>query len=103
MVCNHYYQTWQSGRFQPEDNIARPGTCLTGVFSEYVALPAYACVPIPSNLSATEAATLPIAGLTAWEALVTEGKLTAGQTIMIKGTGGVSIFALQFARSVSMG
>ncbi|WP_028297964.1 zinc-dependent alcohol dehydrogenase family protein [Olivibacter sitiensis] len=98
LVCNHYYQTWQSGVFKEGNNDARPGTYLKGVFSEYIALPAYACVPIPSNLSTTEAAALPIAGLTAWEALVTEGKLIAGQTILIKGTGGVSVFALQFAK-----
>ena len=55
-------------------------------------------VPVPSHLSDEEAATLPCAAVTAWHALVTCGHLAAGETVLVQGTGGVSIFALQFAR-----
>ena len=54
-------------------------------------------VRIPEHLSFEEEATLPCAGLTAWQALVTEGRIKAGDTVVVMGTGGVSIFALQFA------
>ncbi len=54
-------------------------------------------VRIPEHLSYEEAATLPCAGLTAWQALITEGRIKPGDTVLVMGTGGVSIFALQFA------
>lgn len=66
--------------------------------AEYVALDAQGLVPVPGHLSYEEAATLPCAALTAWNALVTSGKLRAGDTVIVQGTGGVSLFALQFAR-----
>jgi len=55
-------------------------------------------VAVPEHLSYEEAATLPCAGLTAWNAIVTTGMVQPGQTVLIQGTGGVSIFALQFAK-----
>jgi NADPH:quinone reductase-like Zn-dependent oxidoreductase len=54
-------------------------------------------VQVPQHLSDAEAATLPCAGLTAWQALITEGRIKPGDTVVVMGTGGVSIFALQFA------
>jgi NADPH:quinone reductase-like Zn-dependent oxidoreductase len=57
-------------------------------------------VKAPSNLTAEEASTLPIAGLTAWEAITKVGGLKAGQTVLLQGTGGVSVFALQFAKAM---
>ena len=66
--------------------------------AEQVVLSAQAVVPIPGDYSFAEAATLPIAALTAWSALVTEAKLQAGQTVLTLGTGGVSLFALQLAK-----
>ncbi len=60
-------------------------------------------MPIPSHLSFEEAATLPCAGVTAWNALVTSGGLKPGDTVLVQGTGGVSIFALQFARLAGAG
>ena len=73
------------------------GQSIDGVLAEYVALHEHGVVRIPDHLSYEEAATLPCAGLTAWQALVTEGRIKAGDTVVVMGTGGVSIFALQFA------
>jgi NADPH:quinone reductase-like Zn-dependent oxidoreductase len=68
-----------------------------GMLAETVVVPAEGLVPIPHHLTFEEAATLPCAAVTAWHALVTEGQVKAGDTVLIQGTGGVSIFALQFA------
>lgn len=69
-----------------------------GLLAEYAVLPAEGVVPVPAHLSDEEAATLPCAAVTAWNALVTSGGIKAGDTVLIQGTGGVSLFALQFAR-----
>ncbi len=68
------------------------------MLAEYVALSAEGVIATPAHLTFEEAATLPCAALTAWHALVTRGKVSAGQTVMLLRTGGVSIFALQFAK-----
>ena len=99
-VVTHFIQSWQSGALQKSDLKTRLGTDVQGVFAEYIALPEHALVKKPTHLSFEEAATLPIAALTAWEALVNVGQLQAGQTVLIQGTGGVSIFALQFAKAM---
>ncbi|MDF1613228.1 zinc-dependent alcohol dehydrogenase family protein [Stygiobacter electus] len=98
MVSTHFIQAWQSGQLKETYLKSSLGTANEGVFSEYVVLPETSLVKIPHNLSAEEASTLPIAGLTAWESLVNIGKLKAGETVLLKGTGGVSVFALQFAK-----
>ncbi|MDR7132020.1 NADPH:quinone reductase-like Zn-dependent oxidoreductase [Algoriphagus sp. 4150] len=100
VVATHFIQDWQSGDLKSEDLASRLGTSVKEVFSEYIALPESSLVKIPKNLSPAEASTLPIAGLTAWEAIVNLGKLKAGQTVLLQGTGGVSIFALQFAKAL---
>ena len=69
-----------------------------GMLAETVVLPAEGLVAVPNHLGFEEAATLPCAGVTAWHALVTEGRIKAGDTVLVLGTGGVSMFALQFAR-----
>jgi NADPH:quinone reductase-like Zn-dependent oxidoreductase len=76
------------------------GMTLPGVFSEYRVANEDAVVRTPSHLSDEQAASLPIAALTAWTALVDNGHLAEGETIVIQGTGGVSIFALQFAKQL---
>src|SRR5262249_29612396 len=68
-----------------------------GVLAEYVIFHEEGVVPVPEHLSDEEAATLPCAALTAWHALVTAGQVQPGDTVLLLGTGGVSIFALQFA------
>jgi NADPH:quinone reductase-like Zn-dependent oxidoreductase len=74
------------------------GGSVDGMLAEYVALSEDGIVAIPQHLSFEEAATLPCAAVTAWHALVTDGKISARQTVVALGTGGVSIFALQFAK-----
>jgi NADPH:quinone reductase-like Zn-dependent oxidoreductase len=74
------------------------GGNIDGVLAEYVAVDAEGLVHLPPDYSFEEGATLPCAGVTAWNALVPQGQLQAGQTVLAQGTGGVSIFALQFAR-----
>lgn len=69
-----------------------------GVLAETVIFPAHGIARVPDHLNAAEAASLPCAGLTAWSALATHGGVTAGDTVLIQGTGGVAIFALQFAK-----
>lgn len=76
------------------------GGPLDGTLCEEMVLPASALVPVPDHLSLAEASTLPCAALTAWSSLVTLGDLRAGQTVVVLGTGGVSIFALQFAKAL---
>jgi len=70
-----------------------------GYATEYISIPETAITRIPNNLTLKEAATLPCAGLTAWRALVDEGNLRSGETVLVQGTGGVSVFALQLAKS----
>lgn len=101
-VVSHFIQSWQSGPLQLHDLNSRLGTTVAGVFSEYIALAETSLVQIPESLSVVEASTLPIAGLTAWEALVNIGQLIPGQTLLLQGTGGVSIFALQWAKSMGL-
>ena len=100
VVASHFIQDWQSGGLKSDYLKKRLGTTVQGVFSEYVALPETSLVKIPNNLNAEKASTLPIAGLTAWEALVNTGELKSGQIVLLQGTGGVSIFALQFAKAL---
>jgi len=68
------------------------------LLAEYVVLPERAVIPFPAHLSYEEAATLPDAAVTAWHALVEFGRIRAGQTVLLLGTGGVCLFALQFAK-----
>ena len=71
-----------------------------GYATEYISIKETAVTKMPENWTAVEAATLPCAGLTAWRALVDEGKLESGQTVLVQGTGGVSIIALQMAKEM---
>jgi NADPH:quinone reductase-like Zn-dependent oxidoreductase len=77
-----------------------PGDSCDGYACEVVTAPVTAFTRVPTGYSHTEAATLPCAGLTAWRALVPVGGLKAGETVLVQGTGGVSIFALQFAKAM---
>ncbi|MBV8094043.1 MAG: NAD(P)-dependent alcohol dehydrogenase [Acetobacteraceae bacterium] len=97
-VLPTYTQGWYDGKPTPEQRAKRTlGGPLSGVLADYIAVPAEDAVGVPSHLSDVEAATLPIAGLTAWTALQ-EGGLKPGDTVLLMGTGGVSLFALQFAK-----
>ncbi|MBK8915459.1 MAG: NAD(P)-dependent alcohol dehydrogenase [Phycisphaerales bacterium] len=96
-VTTHFVAGWQDGEMRAEHLRTTLGTPGPGMAAESVVLPASAVLPTPAGWSAAEAATLPIAGLTAWSALVTVGNVQPGQTVLTLGTGGVSIFALQIA------
>lgn len=97
-VAGTFFQSWPSGGFHRDVPNSALGGALNGMLAEYVALSEDGVVAIPSHLSFEEAATLPCAALTAWHALVTLGKISADQTVLLLGTGGVSLFALQFAK-----
>lgn len=93
-----YTQGWHDGMPTPEQRARRTlGAPLTGVLQEYVVVPAEDAVTVPPHLTDIEAATLPIAALTAWSTLA-EGNVEPGKVVLVQGTGGVSLFALQFAK-----
>ncbi|NOK32237.1 NAD(P)-dependent alcohol dehydrogenase [Corallococcus exercitus] len=97
-VAPTFFQVWTDGERTPERVAHALGGSIPGVLSEYVCLDAEGLALLPDWLSYEEGATLPCAAVTAWNALVPQGGLKAGQTVLAQGTGGVSIFALQFAR-----
>lgn len=93
-----YTQGWIDGLPTPEMRAQRTlGAPLTGLLQEYVVVPAEDAVAPPAHLSEAEAATLPIAALTAWSALQ-EGGVKPGDWVLVEGTGGVALFALQLAK-----
>jgi NADPH:quinone reductase-like Zn-dependent oxidoreductase len=97
-VIGCFFQGWESGRISREVMRSDLGGPRHGVLAEYVVLNANGVVAAPEHLSFQEASTLPCAAVTAWHALVENGRLQAGDTVLLLGTGGVSIFALQFAK-----
>lgn len=99
-VCGIFMQNWIDGRPSPEKVRGALGGDIDGMLAQEVVLHEQGLVKIPDYLSMEEAATLPCAALTAWNALVNAAHLTAGETVLIQGTGGVSIFALQFAKAM---
>ena len=78
------------------------GGSIDGMLAEYVVLEEEGVVKIPEHLSLEEGATLPCAAVTAWDAIMHHAKLIAGQTVLLQGTGGVSIFGLQFAHAMGI-
>lgn len=96
-VIGAFMQKWISG--EPAEDASRSalGGHIDGVGAEYVVLSEQGVVQIPDYLSYEEAATLPCAAVTVWNALITGGHLRPDETVLVQGTGGVSLFALQFA------
>lgn len=97
-VCPMFFQSWFDGGPSASGRRLALGGTRPGVLQELMLLDAEGVTGIPDHLSFAEAATLPCAALTAWRALFDEAQLRPGQTILVQGTGGVSIFALQFAK-----
>ncbi len=97
-VAGTFFQRWSAGGITPEAMASALGGAIDGVLCEYALLREDGLVAIPAHLSYEEAATLPCAGLTAWHIVVGLGQVKAGDTVLILGTGGVSLFALGFAR-----
>ncbi len=97
-VVSLFFPYWQDG-VPPHGNFSHvPGDGIDGYAREIVVTPAHWFTRAPEGWSHVEAATLPCAALTAWRALVVEGQLKAGDSVLILGTGGVAVFALQFAK-----
>jgi NADPH:quinone reductase-like Zn-dependent oxidoreductase len=98
-VCTIFTQGWLDGSLSIEKRRTTLGAGdLDGVLREYGAFDENGLIEIPQHLSFDEASTLPCAAVTAWNALVVSGSLKAGDVVLTLGTGGVSIFALQFAK-----
>ena len=95
-VAGCFFQNWPAGEVSAVVMASAQGGPLDGMLAEEVVLNAQGVVPMPAHLDYAEAATLPCAALTAWSALVEKGRLKAGDTVLLLGTGGVSVFALQF-------
>jgi len=98
-VAPIFYPKWLEGRAVAERmGQALGGAAADGVLAEYTVFDESSLVHVPTHLTDEEAATLPCAGVTAWNALLAFGSIAPGDSILVLGTGGVSIFALQFAR-----
>ncbi|MGA9565968.1 MAG: NAD(P)-dependent alcohol dehydrogenase [Candidatus Korobacteraceae bacterium] len=97
-VVSCFFPLWQNGEPTSSGFSSTPGDGIDGYAREKVVRPANWFTRAPNGYSHAEAATLTTAGLTAWRALVSDGNLKAGESVLTMGTGGVSIFALQFAK-----
>lgn len=97
-VAGIFRQKWITGSLERGNARSALGGDLNGVLSEHVLFDEEGLVPVPEHLTDEEAATLPCAAVTAWNALVCAGEVRAGDAVLVQGTGGVSIFALQFAK-----
>lgn len=98
-VAGIFMQDWLAGPYQDAYGKSALGGAIEGVLAEYVVFDEHGVVPVPAHLSYEEAATLPCAAVTAWNALFESCQLRAGQTLLVQGSGGVSGFALQFAKA----
>ena len=98
-VAGIFMQNWIGGEIEPYHAPSSLGGAIDGVLAEYVLFDQHGLVHVPEHLSFEQAATLPCAGVTAWNALYAGRSLQAGETVLVLGTGGVSIFALQFAHA----
>lgn len=98
-VVSTFYPWWLDGEMTPATRRDVPGDSFDGVASEYVCMPAQAFTRAPRGYTHVEAATLTCTGVTAWRGLVVCGKVKPGDTVLVLGTGSVSLFALQFAKA----
>ena len=97
-VAGTFFQEWEGGEITDEAPRSALGGAIDGVLAEYALFREGGLVALPAHLSFTEGATLPCAGLTAWHCLMSGG-LACGSTVLTLGSGGVSTFAMQFARA----
>ncbi|MGH8325523.1 MAG: zinc-dependent alcohol dehydrogenase family protein [Steroidobacteraceae bacterium] len=100
-VAANFFQRWLEGRPDAEIHSSALGGQLDGMLSEYVCLSESGLVRVPEGYSYEEASTLPCAAVTAWNGLVTRGRMQSGDNVLLLGTGGVSIFGLQFAAAAN--
>ena len=97
-VVSSFFQGWINGGFLPAHMPTALGGGIDGVLAEYRVFPEHGLARMPAHLSFEQGSTLPCAALTAWHALFEKTPLRPGETILVLGSGGVSLFALQFAR-----
>ena len=97
-VAGCFMQRWMSGPISETAQASALGGALDGMLTELAVLEEEGVVKLPAHLTFEEGATLPCAAVTAWNALVEIGRIKAGDTVLVLGSGGVSVFALQFAR-----
>lgn len=97
-VCPLFFQSWICGPPDKTKLSSSLGCEVDGTMAEYMVLPEYGVGHAPAHLNDLEAATIGSAGVTAWRALITEGRIRPGDKVLILGTGGVSLFALQIAK-----
>lgn len=98
-VMSLFHPNWPAAGPSAEVLAGVPGDGADGFAAELVAAPAAAFTAIPAGWSLEEAATLPCAALTAWRALMAEARIRPGEVLLTQGAGGLSIFALQFAKA----
>ena len=101
-VAGCFFQRWPGGEPPADVHATALGGGIDGMLAEYVVLEEEGTVKIPAHLSLEEGATLPCAGVTVWHAMMEHAKLIAGQTVLLQGTGGVSIFGLQLAHAMGI-
>ena len=99
LAVSTFFPNWASGGPELPKLLGVPGDHADGFAAEYVVMPEAALTRAPKDYDAAEAATLPCAALTAWRALMVEARIKPGDWVLTQGTGGVSIFALQFAKA----
>src|SRR6185295_8023491 len=97
-----FFQRWPGGEPPADVQSTALGGATDGMLADYAVLEEEGAVKIPAHLSPEEGATLPCAGVTVWHAMMEHGRMIAGQTVLLQGTGGVSIFGLQFAHAMGM-
>jgi NADPH:quinone reductase-like Zn-dependent oxidoreductase len=101
-VAGNFFARWPGGEPPPDVQSTALGGATDGMLAEYVVLEEEGTVRIPSHLSLEEGATLPCAAVTVWHAMMEHAKLIAGQTVLLQGTGGVSVFGLQLGHAMGM-
>ncbi len=101
-VAGCFFQRWPGGEPSPQVQASALGGGIDGMLAEYAVLEEEGVVKIPQHLSVEEGATLPCAAVTVWHAMMQHAHLIAGQTVLLQGTGGVSIFGLQFAHAMGI-
>lgn len=100
-VAGIFLPKWLEGELTPEKYVLPLGGAMAdGVLAEYVVFHQRAVVKIPGHLTAVEAATLPVAALTAWHAVSRRSQVQPGESVLIQGTGGVALFATQFVKAL---
>jgi NADPH:quinone reductase-like Zn-dependent oxidoreductase len=101
-VAGNFFQRWPGGEPAADVHASALGGSIDGVLADYALLEEDGVVKIPPHLSLEEGATLPCAAVTVWHAMMEHAKLKAGDTVLLQGTGGVSVFGLQFAHALGI-